>query len=136
MGTTTGTGLSSGPFPEPGVRTLVQCEEAIHISQLMAGQAFKEIRDRRLYVPVYGVRNFEQYCQEKFQYTRRRVNQLIRAYELCEELRANVNMGTLVPNLSERHYRALAKLKTKRYRAAAIGEIQQPQFQQTARLGL
>jgi hypothetical protein len=117
-----GSFVSTTPFPDYGTRTLAQCEEAIHVSHLMAGQAFKEIRDRRLYSTTYGSGGFERYCQERFHYSKRHVNRLIKAFELCEEQRAN--MGPMVPNFGERHYRELSKLKTRSHRTAAVIEIQ------------
>src|ERR1700704_412288 len=108
MGTTTGTSLSTTPFPSPGTRTLEQCEQAINVGFLMAGEAFKEIRDRRLYVTAYGSGGFEAYCQQKHHRARTYVNRQIKAYELYQEQKGN--LGPLGPNFGERHYRELSKL--------------------------
>ena len=113
-----GTFLSTNPFSHPGTRTQEQCEQAVHVNTLMAGETFKEIRDRRL----YGSGGFERYCQETFRFSKRHVNRLIRAYELYQEQKTN--MGPMGPNFSERHYRELTKLKTRQHRTAAVIEIQ------------
>lgn len=97
----------------------MQCEQAINVSYLMAGEAFKEIRDRRLYLVKYG--SFEVYCQDEHQRSKRHVNRLIRAYELYVEQKGN--LGPMGPAFAERHYRELAKLKTRATRTAAVMEI-------------
>jgi hypothetical protein len=52
--------------PNVGTRTLEECEHVVNLSLLQTGGAFKEIRDRKLYRPVYGKLNFEQYCAHKW----------------------------------------------------------------------
>jgi hypothetical protein len=55
-------------------------------------KALEEIRDSRLYREHY--RTFEDYCQHRWNYTRRRVNQLIGTAEVIADL-AGDTMGTL-----------------------------------------
>jgi hypothetical protein len=51
-----------------------------------AGAALRELRDKRLYRSTH--RTFEDYCQERFGYTRRRPYQLIEAAIVFENLSA------------------------------------------------
>ena len=68
------------------------------------GQALLEIRDKKLYRIDY--KTFEEYCQEKWQMTRRRSYQLIEASLAIE----NVNPGTQMPK-NEKEVRALVSLE-------------------------
>lgn len=127
MGPGTGTrttkkALSVLPTPHAGTRTLEQCEQAVHLGMLMAGEALREIRERRLYTAHYGSGGFETYCRETFHYTRQYVNRLIRAFGFYEEYKKP--LGAMGPNLGERHYQEFLKLKTKAHRTAAIIEVQ------------
>lgn len=64
------------------------------------GQALMQIRDERLYRAEFST--FEDYCQQRWDMSRRRANQLVEAAQL----------GTMVPTLTnERQARALAPLK-------------------------
>ncbi|MBV8887483.1 MAG: hypothetical protein JO235_26275 [Chroococcidiopsidaceae cyanobacterium CP_BM_RX_35] len=49
-----------------------------------AGKALRELRDRRLYRTTH--KTFEDYCQERFKFTRRRPYQLIDAADVIENL--------------------------------------------------
>ncbi len=68
------------------------------------GQALLEIRDKKLYRIEY--KTFEEYCQEKWQMTRRRSYQLIEASLAIE----NVNPGTQMPK-NEKEVRPLTALE-------------------------
>lgn len=68
------------------------------------GQALLEIRDKKLYRIEY--KTFEEYCQEKWQMTRRRSYQLIEASLAIE----NVNPGTQMPK-NEKEVRPLTSLE-------------------------
>ena len=49
-----------------------------------AGKALKKLRDRRLYRSTH--RTFEEYCRERFDFTRRRPYQLIEAVDVIDNL--------------------------------------------------
>lgn len=67
------------------------------------GNALLEIRDSRLYRTSHGT--FEDYCREKWRFTRMRASQLIAAAEVV----GNVNHGLQLP-ATERQARPLATL--------------------------
>ncbi len=61
---------------------LAMCEEYIKTSArafVLAGQAFRKIRDNRLYERDWKGTNFETYCNQKWHLTRQQVNNIIRA---------------------------------------------------------
>lgn len=88
---------------------LAECEARIeHILGAFyeTGGALQKIRDERLYRATYAT--FEEYCQERWDLTRRHVNQLIEAARVVENLS---KLGTMVPIPSnERQARELAGL--------------------------
>lgn len=88
------------------MRTLEQCEVAIQKGFAEAGQAFKEIRDNRLYKDKY--RRFEDYCKEVHQLGRHAVNKLIAASNVIENLVTNGHQNRLPT--SERVARELTSL--------------------------
>lgn len=117
-----GTYLSTNPFPHVGTRTLEQCEQAVNVGWLMAGEAFLEMRSRRLYVTTYGSGGFEIYCQQRWHMSKRHVNRMMVGYQLCLEQKNN--MGPMGPNFGERHYRELSRIKTREARTAVVIEVQ------------
>lgn len=85
-----------------GVRRLAEAEAKIErgLSTFWeVGSALMQIRDERLYRADFAT--FEDYCQDRWQMTRRRANQLVEAAQ----------MGTMVPIENERQARALAPVK-------------------------
>jgi hypothetical protein len=71
------------------------------------GKALLEIRDSKLYRPQYST--FEQYCQGRWRFGRRYVNQVIRSSQAVLQLQDTQNLGTMVPKIqTERQARALA----------------------------
>ena len=71
------------------------------------GKALLEIRDSKLYRPQYST--FEQYCQGRWRFGRRHVNQVIRSSQAVLQLQDTQNLGTMVPKIqTERQARALA----------------------------
>jgi hypothetical protein len=68
------------------------------------GQALARIRDEKLYRATH--KTFEAYCRERWDFTRVRAHQLIKAAEVSE----NVNHGLQNP-IPERQTRELSKLK-------------------------
>lgn len=85
-----------------GARRLAEAEEKIERGLKTfwdVGAALMQIRDERLYRADFAT--FEDYCQERWQMTRRRANQLVEAAQ----------MGTMVPIENERQARALAPVK-------------------------
>lgn len=93
---------------------LQQCE--IIIAKGLAtfvevGTALLKIRDSRLYRKNYAT--FEKYCQERWQMTKSRANQLVDAAKVCENLTTLV----VIPD-SERVARPLASLTPDQQREA------------------
>lgn len=85
-----------------GERRLAEAEAAIErgLSTFWeVGEALMRIRDERLYRADFST--FEDYCQSRWNMTRRRANQLVEAAQ----------MGTVVPIENERQARALAPVK-------------------------
>jgi phage N-6-adenine-methyltransferase len=74
------------------------------------GSALLAIRDGKLYRAEFGT--FEDYCQDRWNMTHRRANQLVQAAEVAS------NLGTVVPVLpaSERQARPLAPLAPEQQR--------------------
>jgi hypothetical protein len=85
---------------------LVELEETIQ-KNLTAfyevGFALMQIRDNRLYREIYGT--FEEYCKEKWGFTKSRANQLISASEVADNLTT-----TVAKEIPERHLRPLTSL--------------------------
>ena len=81
------------------------------------GQALMLIRDKRLYRSEFGT--FENYCRDKWDLTRRYVNNIVAASNVV----SNLEMGTMVPKpQNERQARPLTKLEP---------ELQQEAWQET-----
>jgi hypothetical protein len=71
-------------------------------SFLQVGMALAEIRDQRLYKPLYH--SFESYCQDRCAFGRRRADQLIQAAQESQNLKSE-NHGSHFPE-NERQARA------------------------------
>lgn len=89
-------------------RNLEQLEAVVHAGQqtfIEVGKALAEIRDKRLYRQTH--KTFEAYCQERWQWSRRRAYQFIESADVA----LNVNNCTQKPT-SEGQIRPLTKLAT------------------------
>jgi hypothetical protein len=73
------------------------CEANIEQGLVQAGQAFKQIRDGKLYSTTYGSGGWEAYCQQRWKMDRRQVNRIIQASEMVTKL------GVPAPQLSVKH---------------------------------
>lgn len=71
-----------------------------------AGDAFRLIRDQRLYKESYS--DFNEYCQERWGYTRRRVDQICQSAETWHSLDTN-GLVNILPN-TERQVAQLQRL--------------------------
>ena len=84
-------------------RSLDECEQVIERGLgtfVEVGEALMEIRDSRLYKTSHA--SFDDYCRERWGFTRRRSSQLIDAAEIVAELSPigdteNGEVGTIVP---------------------------------------
>lgn len=83
------------------------------------GQALLTIREKRLYRLEFGT--FEDYCRDRWLFSRRRVNQMIQATEVIS------NLGTIVPILpqTESQARPLTQLQPEAQREAWKEVVQQ-----------
>lgn len=96
-------------------RELHRLELRVERAFCEAGTALREIRDKRLYRSTHS--SFEQYCYERFGYTRRRPYQLIEAAIVFENLCTNGTQNDLFPferqilPTSERQVRDLINLE-------------------------
>lgn len=88
---------------------LAECEDIIekHLTEFYeVGFALMRIKDQELYRENY--KTFEEYCHEKWGFSRPRAYQLMKAYEVHEDLSTIVDK----PALNEAQARCLGKLKT------------------------
>ena len=76
-----------GELTKEEERELHRLELRVERAVCEAGTALREIRDKRLYRSTHS--SFEQYCYERFGYTRRRPYQLIEAAIVFENLCTN-----------------------------------------------
>ena len=76
--------LPIAPLTEQEERDLLRLERKVERAFFEAGQSLKELRERRLYRATHNT--FEEYCRERFDYTRRRPYQLIEAAEIYDNL--------------------------------------------------
>jgi hypothetical protein len=78
-----------------------------------AGVALQTLRDRRLYRSTHST--FEEYCRERFDYSRSYSSRLIKAVEVVDNIRQNVanwqQNKTIVLPATESQCRHIAKLK-------------------------
>ena len=88
-------------------------ERATRSAFYEVGTELRHIRDQRLYRERYGT--FEDYCQERWEWTPQHVGRLIMAADVVDEIEP---MGSILPT-SERHVRPLLQLEEPDQRAAA-----------------
>lgn len=96
-------------------RDRLKLEREVERAFYKAGCALRELRDRRLYRSTH--RTFQEYCQDRFGFTRRRSDYLIGAAEVVDNLSSKVEpmlkrepMVLVLPT-SERQCRPLTMLK-------------------------
>ncbi len=96
------------PFPpltEDEERDLLRLERKVERAFFEAGLSLREIRDRRLYRSTYAT--FEQYCKERFNFTRQAANYLIAGSSVFETL---TTIGCQILPTSERQVRPITSL--------------------------
>ena len=92
-----------------------------------AGKALRELRDRRLYRSTH--KSFEEYCRDRFGYSRRKMDYLIAGSEVFENLQMRTigsqnsetemrTIGSQILPTSERQVRPLTKLEPDQQREA------------------
>jgi hypothetical protein len=98
----------------------LKLEREIERAFYKAGCALKELRDRRLYRSTH--KTFQEYCQDRFGFTRRRSDYLISAAEVVDNLSGEPEaklkrepMVLILPT-SERQCRPLTKLEPEQQR--------------------
>ena len=87
-------------------RDRLHLERKVERAFYEAGKALRELRDRRLYRSTH--RTFEEYCRERFTFSRQAANYLIAAADVFDNLTTN---GCQVLPTKERQTRAIATLK-------------------------
>ena len=75
---------------------------------VQTGSALRELRDRRLYRSTH--KTFEEYCQDRFSFTRRSVDYLIAASDVVENLKMRTIGSQILPT-NERQVRPLTNLE-------------------------
>ena len=101
-------------------RDRLKLEREVERAFYKAGCALRELRVRRLYRSTH--RTFQEYCQDRFGFTRRRSDYLIGAAEVVDNLSSKVEPKpkrepmVLVLPTSERQCRPLTKLEPKQQR--------------------
>ncbi len=70
-------------------RDRLHLERKVERAFYEAGKALQEIRDRRLYRSTHGT--FEEYCRDRFDYTRRKMDYLIAAATVVDNLTMRTN---------------------------------------------
>ena len=69
-------------------RERLHLERKVERAFYEAGKALKELRDRRLYRSTH--KTFEEYCRDRFQFTRQSANYLIAAAGVVENLTTKI----------------------------------------------
>jgi hypothetical protein len=108
---------------------LATCEETIERGLKTfheVGAALLKIRDGRLYRHKH--KTFEQYCRDRWGFTRMRASQLIASASVCE----NVNHGLQTQSINERQARELARLPAAQQQDAWQEAIDQTDGKPTA----
>ena len=96
------------PFPpltEDEERDLLRLERKVERAFFEAGLSLREIRDRRLYRNSHAT--FEEYCKERFNFTRQAANYLIAGASVFETLTTN---GCQILPTAERQVRPITSL--------------------------
>ena len=84
-------------------------ESTVQQAFFLAGQALKQLRDKRLYRSTHN--SFKSYVRDRFDFTRRAADYLIASAEVMKNLkREQFVLGTNVLPTRESHCRPLAKL--------------------------
>ena len=85
-----------------------QLEQQVESAFYLAGMALQQLRDLRLYRSTH--RSFQEYCQERFEYTRRRSYQLIDAARVVDNLRSQSEQIVHIFPTKEAQVRPLSAL--------------------------
>ena len=115
-------------------RSLKQHEETIEQGQqafMAVGRALLAIREEQLYLENYD--SFDQYVKKKWGFSKRWANQQIASMEAADDVselqielydgKNGIQVGTIVPTLTESQARELAKLDSPAARADAISKV-------------
>ena len=94
-------------------RDRLRLERRVERAFYEAGKALRELRNRRLYRSTH--RTFEEYCRERFTFSRQAANYLIAGAEVFENLTTN---GCQKLPTKERQVRPLTKLEPDQQREA------------------
>ena len=70
-------------------RDRLHLERRVERAVFEAGKALEELRERRLYRSTH--KTFEEYCRERFDFTRRRINYLISGSQVYNNLKMGTN---------------------------------------------
>ena len=95
------------------MRERLRLERKVEKAFYEAGVALQALRDKRLYRSTHST--FEEYCRERFDYSRSYSSRLIKAVEVVDNIRQNVanwqQNKTIVLPVTESQCRHIAKLK-------------------------
>lgn len=97
--------LPFSPLTEDEERDLLHLERKVERAFFIAGASLGEIRDRRLYRNSHAT--FEEYCRERFNFTRQAANYLIAGASVFEILTTN---GCQILPTAERQVRPITSL--------------------------
>jgi hypothetical protein len=98
--------LELSPLSQMEVQERDELENTVQQAFLMAGQALKTLRDKRLYRETHST--FESYIRDRFDFTKRKAYYLIDAFEIVNNLKSEPMVHLLPTN--ERQCREIAKL--------------------------
>ena len=97
--------LPSAPLTEIEERELLHLEQKVERAFFIAGASLREIRERRLFRNSHAT--FEEYCRERFNFTRQAANYLIAGASVFEILTTN---GCQILPTAERQVRPITSL--------------------------
>ena len=97
--------LPIAPLTEDEERELLHLERKVERAFFIAGASLREIRDRRLFRNSHAT--FEEYCRERFNFTRQAANYLIAGASVFEILTTN---GCQILPTAERQVRPITSL--------------------------
>ncbi len=98
-------------------------EKKVERAFYQAGMALGELRDRRLYRSTHVT--FEEYCRDRFDFTRRRPYQLIEAAQIYDNLIDKSQPNTQILPTKEGQVRPLSELKTEQQPIAWEAAVEQ-----------
>ena len=98
--------LPIAPLSEEEERDLLHLERKVERAFFIAGLSLKELRERRLYRATHAT--FEEYCRDRFGFTRQAANYLIAGALVFENL---TTIGCQILPTAERQVRPITSLK-------------------------